>query len=134
MAKRKKAKKKARSKATARVVAEKTDSNEGGIVVLEASLGIQHAGELSERLVSAEQLDSPVTIDAREVESLDLSILQLLIAFVNSAAKNSKSVDWKCGDGAVRRIAEMADLERHLKINEVIEDEVVEDDGLCPVF
>lgn len=102
-------------------------------VVLAKKLGIGEIEALSEQLVPLLiAADEKITVNANEVESIDIAALQVLVAFSNSAARRSKTVHWTCSEGVVKEMAELCDLDRHLTLD--TESEVIEDDGLCPVF
>lgn len=101
-------------------------------VVLDNQLGIKNIAELKEQLTVAYNADSTVVVDAGRVESIDTAALQLLIAFANSARKQSRTVEWKQPSGAFQEMADLVDLSQCMGIDDNAVAE--EDDGLCPVF
>lgn len=103
-----------------------------GPLVLEERIGIQDVTRLAGRLQTLLKSDSELVIDANAVKSADISSLQILVAFANSARAQSSSVNWKCDEGSLRQLAKLADLEHYLEFDAT--PAAAEDDGMCPVF
>lgn len=65
-----------------------------GVVALDESMDIGAAGALRERLIDALALGEPVTLDASATKQVDTAGLQLLCAFVRSAATQGLPITW----------------------------------------
>ncbi len=101
-------------------------------VVLDDRPGIKNILELKEQLTTAFDAGGTVVVDAHNVESIDTTALQLLVAFANSVHKQSRTLQWVEPSGVFREMADLADLSRCLGVGDCT---VAEDiDDLCPVF
>ncbi len=101
---------------------------------------------LRESLVAAHGEAAVVAIDASEVETIDMAVLQMLVAFNNSLKKQDKAIQWQNPSDVFQDMAKLADLHQVLDIDSAIFTETVApedvdggavedvDDGLCPVF
>lgn len=101
-----------------------------GNIVLGSRPDIKTIGELSNELGAALASDGDVVVEAAGVETIDTAVLQLLVAFANSARADSKSVRWNDPSPALQELAELTDLASALGF----EDAPDADDGLLPVF
>lgn len=132
VARKKVARKKASKAKTSEKRMRKSIPKNSGPITLEEKVGIKNVLGLVECLDTLLTSDSEIVIDAEAVQSVDIAALQVLIAFANSPRAQANGIKWKCGDGMLRQMAVLADVERHLLFDSGAE--VVEDDGLCPVF
>lgn len=64
------------------------------IVKLSPSFLVQNVDEAKSKLSNLLQQDQPVTVTSEEVTEIDLSYIQLLIAFENAAYQKSIKVNW----------------------------------------
>lgn len=87
----------------------KTDQTDaaGTAVVLAGALDVSTAQQLQQNLSNALDLGAPLRLDARQVERVDASALQLLYACVRTAADRRTACTW---DGASEALVTAADL------------------------
>lgn len=123
--------------------------------VLDKKLSIADVGELTDSLASLLEDDKELVMDANSIESVDIAVLQVLVAFSNAALEKSKSVHWRSESGTFRESTVLAGVDSLFSFDapapnaegteasvekssfeEASDKElpVEEDDGLCPVF
>lgn len=65
------------------------------VLTLPASCGIRGVAELHQSLEELLDVDGKVVIDAGAVESVDVSVLQVLLAFLRDRRQWNGDVDWQ---------------------------------------
>jgi anti-anti-sigma factor len=75
-------------------------STDSHYIKLDGSLDIRDAGELRSKILDALQSHPATVVDAGNVESVDTSIVQILVASVKSAERLGRSLTISTGDGA----------------------------------
>jgi anti-anti-sigma regulatory factor len=88
-----------------------------GSIKLQGRLDLGAVAALKAELLAA--LAEPTTIDAREVESIDTSCLQLLAAFTRESAEAAHPVRWLGASPAFTTTARRLDLTRLLDLDGV---------------
>lgn len=102
-------------------------------LALEEKLGIESANALKQTLSDFYTHDSDITIDASAVKSADTSAIQLLLAFSEGIAKQSRKVIWKdCSELFLKSSQEIG-LDKYFDLDHSYETTDDEED-LCPVF
>jgi len=102
-------------------------------LVLEEKLGIATANMLKQTLADLYTHDSDIIIDASAVNSADTSAIQLLLAFSEGIAKQSRKVIWKDNSESFLESIRELGLDKYFGLDnssETTDDE----EGLCPVF
>lgn len=74
-------------------------STDSHCIKLDGSLDIRDAAELRSKLLDALQTHPATAVDAANVESVDTSIVQILVAAVKSAERLGRSLTIATGDG-----------------------------------
>ena len=77
-------------------------------------VGIRDVAVLKTRLIDSLGNDTPIVVDLDEAETIDTAVVQLLVAFCNSAQKNGKTVSWKDSSGIRADTARVLGLEQYL--------------------
>lgn len=102
-------------------------------LVLEEKLSIAGASALKQTLSSFYADDSDITIDASAVSSADTSAIQLLLAFSEGIAKQSRKIIWKDNSDSFLESSRELGLDKYFHLDnsgEASDDE----ENLCPVF
>lgn len=74
------------------------------VIELRGNLGVRDAARLAQALLEALERYAAVTVEARALESADISILQVLAAAHKSAAKAGKPLLLTPGDALARTL------------------------------
>ncbi|HEY5683369.1 MAG TPA: STAS domain-containing protein [Sulfuricaulis sp.] len=81
------------------------------LVALEATLGIQDARVLHERLGSLLTAAKSVVVDGSRVERLDAAILQVLAGFARSAHERGLTLSWHSPSPVLQQAVRVLGLE-----------------------
>jgi len=102
--------------------------------VLEPKLAIRDAHKIADQLSTVIDNGVGITIDASQVTSIDTSVMQVLIGFVNAADARGIAVTWQKECAGLKTIAQFCGLEDALGLDNVAGPTEEVDDGLIPVF
>lgn len=87
-------------------------------LVLEEILDISSAEELKASFLMALENKMPVRVDARNVDRVDTTALQLMGAFVQDAKAQAQSVQWQQASEALQQSATLLGLQDLLAFGE----------------
>jgi anti-anti-sigma regulatory factor len=90
-------------------------------VVLPASCTLRDAVGVKAMLMQGLDVPGNVEVDARSVEVVDASLLQLLVAFTRDMRDAGRAVTWKGASGVLSRSAEVLGLVQVLGLDAVID-------------
>jgi phospholipid transport system transporter-binding protein len=87
-----------------------TQSSVTNTILFESSLDIAGADRLRQQLLVVLREQSPVVLDAANVERVDTAALQVLTAFFKDADAANITVQWKQTSGALKNAARLLGL------------------------
>jgi phospholipid transport system transporter-binding protein len=88
-------------------------------ILFDRSMDIASAGELQQKLITVLQANTPVELDATNVERVDTAALQVLTAFFKDAEAAGVAVQWKQTSETLDQAAHLLGLGQALHLDTI---------------
>ncbi len=89
-------------------------SGDGGVLTLKGALTIENAAELKSAVAEALDASTGLVLELAEVDTADLSCLQLLCSAHRTAVRDGKSLELRNAGGGFIAMTDAAGYGRHL--------------------